>query len=223
MAAARPDIEVDAEAGVIRVYDSPIKLEREFWGWFLLATAAPFLLFFFADILTSIETRKGRGGLWPVALFPYLAGIFFVFVSIYRGYRVHKRMLYLGPALVFSPQGLVDHWLGIGCIPWDFIRAGSGKSNWFLRPAVRLERDRIDEWLGTMHDKQWMPKSGWLSRAESWDRRVGLSQTGGTSLALERDDLLWLIAHHASVEGLPEGYQPKHPALAGLPPGRLLP
>ncbi len=213
--AYRPDIEVDAESGKIKLYDSAAKLEKEFWGWFLLATAVPFLLFLFADGLASVETRKAKG-LWPFPLAPYLAGLFFIFVSIYRGFRVHKRMLHLGPALVLSREGLMDHWLGIGTIPWTYIRARRGKSNWFLRPAVRLERDRLDDWLGTMADKQWMPKSGWLSRAESWQRRVGLSQTGGTSLALDVDDILWLISRHMPVEGLPEGYQPKHPALIGL-------
>lgn len=198
--AGRPDIEVDAQSGEIRIYDSWLKL--------LAAYVQMQIFTWYQEIIYWT-----LGFVWlsrPGIREPRFSAVFGHTQCLYR--RLRER----GPALVLTREGFEDRSTSLGVIPWRYLGAYRGELFWIRRPTLCLYRDGIAAWIEAMPEKAWVLEEVEHNLGDLKDYGLPIIQSGDGSLPLGMDDLLWLIGCYAQADGLPEGYQPKHPALIGL-------
>lgn len=204
--AARPDIEVDAASGEIRIYDSRNRL--------LVAYVLMQLLAYYDVILNAII-----GFYWLSR-----PGVRELRLNAVHGHAqcLYRRLLERGPALVFSREGFEDRSTSLGVIPWHYVGAYHGQLFWIRRRTLCLYRDGIKAWIEAVPENSWMLEAVEHELGDVKDYGLPIIQSGDGSLPLCMDDLLWLIGCYAQADGVPEGYRPKHPALANLPPAAAI-
>lgn len=234
MIVAPREIEVDARLGVIAFHDARPKLRQAFTFWWVFAIAGAVivlastagLLFFLLNVRGAVYAIKGVSKAL-VGMVPAIGlGAGMLALGLYRQARAARRYLDPQPDLVLSPQGLDDRWLGLGIIPWDRIHAAElHMQRPFNRPGVAIRLKHLDGWLDTLPAKAKRRLRWKFWMADRFGDRFRLSQTGGETFSAGLCDLLYALACHIPVSGLPVGYVPQNPALRGLtpPPDNLFP
>lgn len=233
MARRSSAIDVDLAAGTVAFHDSRRKLRRAFLFWWAAAVVGGGLAAICGGIIVlAFLTKKvaifglgklGVGKAFSKALAVLFGGIVnglgLLGFGLYRQARCGRRYFDPDPDLVVSPQGLDDRWLGIGLLPWERIADAAldvDRSTDRLGIAIRLRN--LDGWLGTLPDTQWMRIKGRLRLADGAGDSYRLSQTGGDTLEASLHDILFVLACHVPVSGLPAGYRPAAAALQDIAP-----
>ncbi len=208
----RPDIAYDQQTGAVHIYDDAKRLLIEQKRW--LGICALFILGVMGVIGAVASGDLGARGLQT--LFGCLTGGVF---ALYRYRRVSRRIKLCEPALTLERAGLYDRWLGMGTIPWRHVSARKAQlSTSRQQEAVVLDTRPLDTWFGGMPDRVWLRHKDKIQYSDGDVAWVALSQSGGNTLGIGVDDLLWLIGQYADVAGVPHNYQPHHPLLRSLAP-----
>lgn len=223
--AARVDF--DPATGTLAFHDARPSLHRAFLLWWALAALGAIVASASAAIL-AFFTLNIRGAAYAIkkvgkGLIALIGGIGFgistLVISLYRQARVAHRYLDPKPDLELSPAGLSDHWLGLGLIRWDQIeRAELHMQRPLNHRGIAIRLKNMDGWLAALPSGNTRGVRWRLRLADRFGNLFRLSQTGGETLGLSFLDLLYALACHVPVKGLPPGYLPQHPVLQSLHP-----
>lgn len=227
-------IEIDPATGTIAFHDARPALRRAFVFWWVVAGAGILLsLICLGSLGLLVFSAKGAAthhqglGKALIGLSTGLGiGAALIVLGLYRQARVIHRHLDPNPDLVLSAAGLEDRWLGLGVIPWSEIeQAELHMQRPLNRLGIAIRCHNLDGWMDRLpvHQERSMLWRFWL--AERFGNRFRLSQTGGETFGVSLYDILYALACHVPVEGLPYGYRPVDTALQGLtpPPANLHP
>lgn len=210
---ARPDIAYDQETGAVHIYDDAKSLVIEQKRWRNMCAL------FILGLITVIGLPIALGSLRGASLEGVFACLASSVFASYRYRQASRRIKVCEPALTVGPEGLFDRWLGMGTIPWLHVSARKAElSKSRHQETVVIDTRPLESWFGGMADRVWLRHKDKIQYSDGDAGWVALSQSGGNTLAIGVDDLLWLIGQYTKVAGMPDNYQPQHPLLRSLAP-----
>lgn len=221
-------IEIDPATGTIAFHDARPALRRAVIFWWGVAGAGLLLtLVCLGALFLTIYNANGHGtryhyesGKALIGLVTGLGiGIGMIVLGLYRQARAIHRHLDPNPDLILSAEGLEDRWLGLGIIPWiEIEQAELHMQRPLNRIGIAIRCRNLARWIDRLppHQERFTLWRFWL--AERLGDRFRLSQTGGETFGVPLYDILYALACHVPVEGLPYGYRPVSGALQGLTP-----